>query len=139
MPPKKLSSMRSEFPAVKKAAWETVQEAREEWKKEGKKVAEAKAQDAAATRGYALQIGVDVEDLGHQSARFFAVTHSEKWGDDPWFLRFFEYGTVHIQAMPFIRPARRKANKKFIEVMGDQLEGKIRSRTRGFGKGTARW
>jgi HK97 gp10 family phage protein len=139
MAPKKLSSIQHQFPAVKEAAWETVQAAREEWRKVGKEVAEEKVQNQAATRGYALQAGIDTENIGHQSARFFAVTHSSKWGNDPWFLRFFEYGTVHIQAMPFMRPAARKANKKFVEVMGDQLEGKIRRKVAKGGKGTARW
>lgn len=120
----------SQFPAVKKAAWETVQEARELWLETAQDTAEAKASDQAATRGYDLQVGVEKERLGHQSARVFAATHSSKWGSDPWFLRFFEYGAVQIPAMPFMRPAARKANKAFVARMGDDLEGKIRKRTR---------
>lgn len=120
----------SQFPAVKKAGWETVQKAREVWMEVGQETAESRANDQAATRGYELQVGIEKERLGHQSARIYPVTHSEKWGDDPWFLRFFEFGAVHIQAMPFMRPAARKANKAFVGVMGDQLEGNIRRRTR---------
>lgn len=122
-------TVRHEFPAVKKAAWETVQAARENWKHVGEGEAESRAETQAATRGYALQVGMGSENLGHQSARIFPVTHSSRWGDDPWFLRFFEFGTVHIGAMPFIRPAARKANKAFVAAMGSQLEGRIRRRT----------
>ena len=120
--------IRSNFPAVKRAGWETVQAAREIWKQVGEETAEAKAESQGATRGYALSVGLGSENIGHQSARFFPVTHSSKWGDDPWFLRFFEYGTVHIQAMPFMRPAATKANKAFTAAMGTMLEGKIRRR-----------
>ena len=122
-------TIQSSFPAAKKAAWETVQQAREVWLEVGQETAESRANDQAATRGYELQVGVEKERLGHQSARIFAATHSSKWGSDPWFLRFFEYGAVHIPAMPFMRPASRKANKAFVAVMGDQLEGNIRRRT----------
>ena len=121
-------SIRSEFPAVKRAGHEAVQEARELWLETGAEEGEKKAASQAGTRGYALQVGIDKERVGFQSARITAVTHSEKWGDDPWFLRFFEYGTVFIPAMPFIRPAARKANKAFVAHLGANLEGKIRRR-----------
>ncbi len=124
----------SQFPAVKKAAWETVKEAREVWLDTAKETAQNKVSDQAATRGYDLQVGIEKEYLGHQSARIFAATHSSRWGDDPWFLRFFEYGNVNIPAMPFMRPAQRKANKAFKEVMGDKLEGNIRKRAKFRGK-----
>jgi hypothetical protein len=119
----------SSFPAVKKAGWETVQEAREVWLEVAEETAESRAESQGASRGYELQVGIGKERLGHQSARIFPVTHSSKWGDDPWFLRFFEYGSVQIPAMPFMRPAARKANKAFVAEMGDKLEGNIRRRT----------
>jgi len=121
-------TIRSNFPAVKRAGWESVQEARELWIREGKTTAESKAMNDAATRGYALQVGVEGERIGFQSARIFPVTHSRLWGDDPWFLRFFEFGTVFIKAMPFMRPAARKANKLFVAHLGRNLEGKISRR-----------
>lgn len=120
----------SSFPAVKRAGWETVTKARETWLEVGAETAEKRANDQAASRGYELQVGVDKERIGHQSARISAVTHTSRWGDDPWLLRFFEYGTVHIAAMPFMRPAARKANKAFVAEMGDELEGNIRKRSR---------
>jgi hypothetical protein len=122
--------MEYSFPAVKEAAWETVREARAEWMEIAKETAESKANDQAATRGYALQVGVDSETIGNQSARIFATTVTDRWGQDPWFFRFFEYGAVHIQAMPFMRPAARKANKAFVAKMGDDLDGNIRKRSK---------
>jgi hypothetical protein len=120
----------SSFPAVKKAAWETVEDARSKWIEVARDTAQAKVSNQAATRGYDLQVGIEGEKLGHQSARIFPATRTSKWGDDPWFLRLFEYGAVHIQAMPFMRPGARKGNKAFLEVMDDQLEGTIRRRAR---------
>jgi len=113
---------------VKKAAYEAVDEARELWLETGQEVGEKKAEQQAATRGYALQVGIDKERIGHQSARISAATHSSKWGTDPFFLRYFEYGTVFIPAMPFMRPAARAANKVFVSHLGTHLEGKIRRR-----------
>jgi len=118
----------SNFQAVKKAGWETVQEAREVWLETAQSTAEQKVESQAATRGYALQVGIEKERVGFQSARIFTTAFSERWGDDPFYLRFFEYGSAQIPAMPFIRPAARKANKAFVAAMGSQLEGKIRRR-----------
>jgi len=118
----------SNFRAVKRAAWETVQEARELWIAEARTTARQKLESGAATHGYALSAGVEGERVGFQSARIYTVAHSSKWGDNPWWLRFFEYGAVQIQAIPFMRPAARKANKVFVARMGSQLEGKIKRR-----------
>ena len=123
-------NIQNEFPAVKRAAWDLVSEARDQWIRTGQSEGEATAAAKAATRGYALQVGIAGEKLGHQSARIIPTTHTSKWGDDPFFLRFFEYGTVYIPAMPFLRPAARKANKQFVNTLGDQLEGRIRRKVR---------
>jgi len=118
----------SRFPAVKAAAYETVALARQAWIDQGTDTANERLQSQAATRGYALSAVIEGEPIGHQSARIFVAAHSSKWGTDPWFMRFFEYGTAYIPAMPFIRPAARKANKTFVQVMGDDLDGRIRRR-----------
>lgn len=123
-------TIESHFKAVREAAYETVQEARQVWMEVGQETAQGKVDSQAATRGYNLSIGIGKEAIGFQSARIFTTVHSEKWGDDPWWTRFFEYGTASIPAMPFIRPGARKANKAFLAVMGDRLEGKIRRRVR---------
>jgi len=124
--------IQNNFPAVKEAAHELVQEARLAWIETGKQVSNKRFQNGAATRGYALQGVIEGETIGFQSARIYIVGHSEKWGDDPWFFRFFEYGTVYITAMPFIRPGARAANKVFMAMMGTQLDRKIRMKSRGW-------
>jgi len=118
--------IRYEFKPVKEAAYAAVQEARELWIAEARTTARQKLESGAATHGYALSASVEGERIGFQSARIYTVAHSSKWGDDPWWLKFFEYGAVQIQAMPFMRPAARKANKAFVARLGSDLEGKIR-------------
>ena len=122
-------TVKYEFKPVKEAGWEAVQEAREIWMEIGQNEAQQKVDQQAATRGFNLSIGIGKERIGHQSARIYSTAHSEKWGDDPWWTRFFEYGTVTIPAMPFIRPGARKANKAFVTAMGTQLESKIRRKS----------
>lgn len=120
----------SRFHAAGKATRELAVRNREIWLDVGAETMEKRASDQAASRGYALQVGIDKERVGFQSARLTPVTHSEKWGDDPWFLRFFEFGTVHIGAMPFVRPGARKANKAYIAAWGKDWEGWVRRRAR---------
>ena len=121
--------IRYQFKPVAEAAWETVQEAREVWKEVAQHSAQYNLDNKAATRGYNLSIGIGAESLGFQSARIFAGAHSERWGEDPWWTRFFEYGTVAIPAMPFMRPGAKKGNKAFLGVMGSRLEGNIRKKS----------
>lgn len=123
-------TIRSRFPAAKKAAHEVVQQAREVWMEVGQETAQQRVESQAASRGYALQVGIEKERIGFQSARIYAVTHSERWGDDPFFLRFFEYGSANIPAMSFMRPGARKANKAFVATMGSHFEGWVRRRAR---------
>lgn len=120
----------SNFKAVGEAAYEAVSHARELWLETAQETAQQKVENQAATRGYALQVGIEKERIGHQSARIYTTAHSERWGDDPWYLRFFEYGSVNIPAMPFIRPASRKANKVFVAAMGADFEGLVKRKAR---------
>lgn len=111
--------LRSNFPAVKKAAHELVKHSRDLALNVGEGEAEKRLERNDDTRGYDLPIDVQQEEIGHQSGRIFY---------EPWYGRFFEYGTVYIQAAPFMRPAHRKMRKKFIEEMGDNFEGWVRRR-----------
>ena len=45
-----------------------------------------------------------------------------------WYGHFFEYGTTHIKAMPFIRPGHRKMRKVFLADMGVNFEKWVRRR-----------
>ena len=116
--------LESRFPAVKKAAYEVVQKARDEALIEGVEETRRRIEKGAASRGYDLDpFVVEKENIGHQSGRIFVP--SEKW-----YYKFFEFGTVYIPAMPFIRPAHRKMRAKFRDVMGDDFEKFVRRRVR---------
>jgi len=99
----------SNFKAAEKAGHEAVAMAIHHAVDEGQETAAKRLDMQAGKRGYDLQ-GSDVE--------------KEAWAKDgaiwvsPWWYRFFEYGTVHIQAMPFIRPGHRRMRKVFIAAMG---------------------
>jgi HK97 gp10 family phage protein len=58
-----------------------------------------------------------------------AVKDSGQIEYDPWYGRFFEYGTVYIPASPFMRPAHRKMRKVFKDEMGANFEPWVRKRT----------
>ena len=112
----------SNFPAVKKAGWETVQHARGLALAAGEEIAIRKVQALNDQRGYNLpedQIGK--ETIGFQSGRVFV---------GPWFMRFFEYGTLYLPAFPMIRPASRTMRKIFLAEMGGNLEKFISRRAR---------
>ena len=79
----------------------------------GELEAEKRLERVDNTRGYNLPIDIQQETLGHQSGRIVY---------DPFYGKFFEYGTVYIQASPFMRPAHRKMRKKFLDEMGDNCE-----------------
>ena len=90
----------SRFPAVKRAAWETVQSARALALDAGEEVANRKVEKVNDERGYNLpKDTIGQEKIGFQSGKVFIGGKDEFW----W--RFFEYGTVHIPASPMIRPA----------------------------------
>lgn len=109
----------SRFPAVKKAAHELANHARDVWKDVGEDTAEKYLERIDDTRGYELPIDIQSERVGFQSARFFY---------DPFYGRWFEYGTVRLPASPFMRPASRKARKAYVALMADDFEGWIRQR-----------
>ena len=110
--------LRSDFPAAKQGAYETVQLARKLALDAGEEVAKRRIESSP----YELHPeDVGQENIGFQSGRVFF---------DPFYGKFFEYGTVHIQPSPFMRPAHRQMRKIFLGVMGHQLEGFISRRRR---------
>lgn len=111
----------SRFPAAKAAAHDVVRHARDLALNVGEGEAEKRLERIDDTRGYNLPIDIGQEKTGFQSGRIFY---------DPWYGRFFEYGTVNIQAAPFMRPAYRKMRKVFIAEMGANFEGWIKRRAR---------
>lgn len=103
----------SNFPAVKEAGHDAVRKARDDALNVGEGEAEKRLERIDDTKGYDLPIDIQQETTGFQSGRIFY---------EPWYGRFFEYGTVHIAASPFMRPAHRKMRKEFLEKVGDHVE-----------------
>lgn len=110
----------SRFPEVKKAAREAVQKAVDQALAHGESEAEKRLERIDDTRGYELPINIE-----QQKDR-----DGGKISYDPWYGKFFEYGTVRIPAAPFMRPAHRKMRKVFKDVMADDFEGFVRKRVR---------
>jgi HK97 gp10 family phage protein len=117
--------LESNFSAVKRAAYETVQVARELALSAGKETAIRKVEQLNDSRGYNLpEDKIDKENIGFQSGRVYIG------GGDEFYWRFFEYGTRYIPAFPMIRPAHRVMRKIFLAEMGGNLEKFIKRRTR---------
>lgn len=113
LPPKPRVKLESRFPAAKKAGWEAAQAARTVALNVGEHEAEKRLERIDDTRGYELPIDIGQENIGHQSGRIFY---------DPWYGRFFEYGTVRIPASPFMRPAHRMMRKAYVAALGADLK-----------------
>ena len=113
--------LRSDFPAVKKAAFEVVQKARDQALLDMENTANDRLEKTDVQRGYDLPVDVQKENIGHQSGRIF---YEHFYG------KFFEYGTTYIPAASFMRPAHRKGRKTFLAIMGDDFEGFVRRRVR---------
>lgn len=113
--------LESRFPAVKAAAHDAVREARDLALNTGESEAEKRLERIDDSRGYELPIDIQQEKTGFQSGRIYY---------EPWYGRFFEYGTVRIPAGPFMRPAHRKMRKVFVEKMGEDFEGWVRRKAR---------
>lgn len=111
----------SRFPAVKEGAYDAINHAVNHALGVGQTEAERRLDQIDNTRGYALPATVGEERIGHQSGRIFY---------EPWYGRFFEYGTVYIEAFPFMRPAHRKMRKVFLDDMDGTVEKFISRRVR---------
>ena len=109
--------MESRFPAVKKGMYEAVQHARDRALDEGEHEAENRLDRANDSRGYNLPSDIEQKKTGFQSGK---IVYPE------WTGRFFEYGTIHIAPMPFMRPAHRKMRKTFLDELGDNAPKFIR-------------
>lgn len=81
-------------------------------------------------------------NLARQEARrdynlndMYAAIHGERDGlsgavvkAGPWYSFYFEFGTLKIEPMPYLRPAKRKGDKVFIDHCKDNSEQVIRRR-----------
>jgi hypothetical protein len=111
----------SRFPAAREAAYETVVAAREVALNIGEEIAHRKVEALNDSRGYNLpEDEIGQEHIGHQSGKIYIG------GQDEFYWRFFEYGTLNIPAYPMIRPASRAMRKAFLAAM-PELEKFIRN------------
>ena len=86
----------------------------------GEAEAKSRLSRGESQRGYALNTlydSIKSEKTGTLQGRVKAG------GDEAWWGRFFEFGTVHIAPIPFMRPASRKMRKVFKDEMGDIFKG----------------
>jgi HK97 gp10 family phage protein len=112
--------LESNFAEVKKAAGDTVDQAVRLALNVGEGEAEKRLERIDDTRGYELPI-----DIVQQKWR-----NGGKIIYEPFYGRWFEYGTVRIPAAPFMRPAHRKMRKVFVGVLSDSFDGWVRRRAR---------
>jgi hypothetical protein len=113
--------LESRFPAVKVAAHDAVRRSRDLALNAGEGEAEKRLERIDDDRGYELPIDVKQENIGFQSGRIYY---------EPFYGKWFEYGTVRIPAAPFMRPAHRKMRKVFKDTMADDFEGFVRRKAR---------
>jgi HK97 gp10 family phage protein len=111
--------LRSNFPAVKRAKTEFVRHAVDAALIVGENTANQRIERNDARKDYNLPADVDKERIGFQSGK---ISYDHWWG------RFFEYGTVYIPAVPFMRPAHRAMRQTFIGLMGSEFDGWVKRR-----------
>jgi hypothetical protein len=111
--------LESNFRTVVKASNESIALGVREAVDEGQETAATRLDTQAGRRGYDLQ-GSDVDK--QSGLKDGKISYPHFYG------RWFEYGTVRIAAMPFIRPGHRKMRKVFIAHMGTDFEKWINRR-----------
>jgi len=103
----------SNFRAAENAAHEVVSASVRTAVLAGRERAAERLDMQASRRDYNLS-GADVGSEAHaDDGKIFY---------EPFYGRFFEYGTVHIEAMPFMRPGSRAMRKTFKLMMGANFE-----------------
>lgn len=93
----------------------------------GEAEAKNRLQRGESQRGYSLNT---LYDTIHQESDGTLRGKVVAGGGDAWYGRLFEYGTVYITAIPFMRPASRKMRKTFMLEMGGLFKGFRTSRRR---------
>lgn len=109
--------LRSNFPAVRRAMWEAVGVARDKALDAGEDEAENRLGRANSTYGWNLPEDIEQQKTGFQSG---LIRFPFFWG------KFFEYGTVHLPSVSFMRPAHRKMRSTFVRELGDEAPKWIR-------------
>jgi len=112
----------SNFRKVIGAAHEGLGDAVDKWVEEGVDQARSILAKNEAKRDYFLNTLYDSIDGGKDGEL------QAHFGPNKFYSRFFEYGTRFIAPMPFLRPAKRKADAAFKREAGTSVERAIRRR-----------
>lgn len=91
----------------------------DEWQDVGLGTAQEKLTGQEGQRGYNLQElydSLDAEKRGELNAAIVVGA---------WYAHFFEYGTVFISPLPFLRPAKRKADKTFRDHAARKIQSHV--------------
>jgi hypothetical protein len=112
----------SKFPEVKDSMRDAIRTASTLALNVGEGEAEKRLERIDDTRGYELPIdvGQDRDSDGLGGKIFY----------EPFYGRWFEYGTARIPAASFMRPAHRKMRKTFLATMPETFEGFVKRRAR---------
>jgi HK97 gp10 family phage protein len=112
----------SKIPQVKDSMHDAVRVAVDLALNVGEGEAEKRLERIDDTRGYELPIDIGQDKTaGGMGGKIFY---------EPWYGRFFEFGTVRIPAASFMRPANRKMRKAFLATMPETFEGFVKRRAR---------
>lgn len=113
MPPNKVV-LRSRFKEAIDWADDHTRDAVAKALDEGEREANKRIERGNTQRGYNLNASVDAHKTADKGGY---IEHPD------WFMRFFEFGTVYIDAIPFMRPGHRKLRSVFKSEMGDLFQG----------------
>jgi HK97 gp10 family phage protein len=112
--------LKSNFKLAAREAHKGLEDAVEKWMDVGEDTAKETLTKREAQRGYSLNT-------------LYSSISSEKRGDldaaikvTAWYAHFFEYGTRYIDPMPFLRPAKSKADKAFREEAKDKIQQRVK-------------
>jgi hypothetical protein len=121
--------VKANFKKAAKAGDEIVAKAVAEAIKEGEKTAKNRIELNSAGRGYNLDSSLVQSEVSTAVGSFsgFMNTSGRIWVEDFWW-RFFEYGTLYIPAMPFLRPAAGRAGHVFTRIVTDNLPKEIEAK-----------
>ena len=115
------TKLTSNFHKVPGAMDEVLRDAAEEWRRVAEDQTRSNLTRQEERRGYAL-------NEMYESITS-AATLTEAWVKfGVWYAHFFEFGTINIEPMPMIRPAKRKADKAFKDKVDGQAKRTIQRR-----------
>jgi len=112
--------LKSNFKLAAKEVHKGLEDAVEKWMEVGEDTAKETLTKREAQRGYSLNTlydSISSEKRGDLDAAIVVAA---------WYAHFFEWGTRFIDPMPFLRPAKRKADKAFREEAKNKIQQRVK-------------